>query len=79
MLLLGNGAETVVRRLLDLVRMTPMPLQDVGPLRLTVTAGLTLVAAGDTLELAVTRADQALLEGKMGGRDRYVIARAPGG
>lgn len=79
LLLLGNGAEAVVRRLLDLVRTTPMPMQDAWPLRMTVTAGLTLVAVGDTLESALTRADHALLEGKMHGRDRCVIAQAPGG
>jgi PleD family two-component response regulator len=56
-----------------------MPMQDAWPLRMTVTAGLTLVAAGDTLESALTRADHALLEGKLHGRDRCVIAQAPGG
>lgn len=77
LLLLGHGAERVVQRLLDLVRMTPMPMEDAAPLRMTLTVGLTLVGAKESLESAVNRADHALLEGKLHGRDRYVVARAP--
>jgi diguanylate cyclase (GGDEF)-like protein len=76
-LLLGPGAEGVVRRLLDKVRNTPMPMAGASPLHMTVTAGLTPVLDSDTLASVVDRADQALLDGKMHGRDRYVIASAP--
>lgn len=78
-LLLGNGAEAVVQRLLDEVRSHPMPLDNGVEVRMTVTAGLTTVLAGDTLAAAVNRADHALLQGKTHGRDRYVVARAAGG
>lgn len=78
-LLLGPGAETVIRRLLEAVRQNPMALPgDQLPLKMTVTAGLTPVLASDTLETAVARADRALLEGKASGRDRYIIAPTPG-
>lgn len=74
-LLLGPGAERVVRRLLVEVRNNPMPLPgDQPPLKMTVTAGLTQVQPHDTLDAAVARADRALLDGKASGRDRYVIA-----
>jgi PleD family two-component response regulator len=43
-----------------------------------VTAGLTRVTAEDTLSSALDRADRALLEGKQAGRDRCVVAPAPG-
>lgn len=78
-LLLGNGAEAVVKRLLDEVRNHPMPMDNGVEVRMTVTAGLTPVLSSDTLAAAVNRADHALLEGKTHGRDRYVIAQAPGG
>jgi len=78
-LLLGNDAEGVVQRLLVEVRNKPMLLDNGVALRMTVTAGLTQVLPGDTLASTVTRADHALLEGKTHGRDRYVIAQAPGG
>lgn len=78
-LLLGSGAEAVISRVLDEVRKHPMPMDNGQQLRMTVTAGITPVLATDTLEAAVNRADHAMLEGKLHGRDRYVIAHAPGG
>lgn len=76
-LLLGHGAENTVNRLLQEVRNKPMPLSDGGKVRMTVTAGLTLVGPTDTLATAISRADHALLQGKQGGRDRYVLAGVP--
>ncbi|MDP3699890.1 MAG: diguanylate cyclase [Hylemonella sp.] len=78
-LLLGSGAEAVITRLLDEVRNHPMPMDNGQSLRMTVTAGITPVLGTDTLEAAVNRADHAMLEGKLHGRDRFVIAQAPSG
>jgi diguanylate cyclase len=75
-LLLGPGAEAVVKRLLDEVRTHPMPMANGQQLSMTVTAGLTPVLPSDTLAAAVSRADHALMEGKLHGRDRYVINQA---
>jgi diguanylate cyclase (GGDEF)-like protein len=77
-LLLGNGGHGVIERLLQEVRTHPMPMEGGQSLRMTVTAGLTRVTAEDTLSSALDRADRALLEGKQAGRDRCVVAPAPG-
>jgi len=78
-LLLGTDAEAVVQRLLDEVRNSPMPMDSGQALRMTVTAGLARVGPTDSLASAIDRADRALLQGKQGGRDRYVVAPAAGG
>ncbi len=62
------------RRVLATVGTTPVPIADDEVLRLTITMGLALAGEMEDLSSVVKRADQALYEGKDGGRDRYVIA-----
>lgn len=67
--------EQVARRMLGVVRDAPLELQEQRPLCLTVTIGLTRVRPGDSLDVAVKRADDALLKGKAEGRDRFIAAQ----
>lgn len=77
-LLLGSDGQGVIERLLQEVRTHPLPLEQGGPLPMTVTAGITRVTAEDSLSSAMDRADQALLQGKQAGRDRCIVAPATG-
>lgn len=76
-LLLGQGAQGVIERLLQEVRTHPLLLPEGTQVRMTVTAGLTPVTPHDTLSSAVDRADRALMHGKQSGRDRCVVTPAP--
>ncbi len=49
----------------------------VGPVALTASLGVTLLAPSDDLLSAIGRADRALYDAKRAGRDRVVVARAP--
>ena len=77
-LLLGADAEGVIQRLLTEVRSHPMLIEGGHTLAMTVTAGLARAGVQEPLASVIDRADGALLQGKQAGRDRYVIARAPG-
>jgi diguanylate cyclase (GGDEF)-like protein len=77
-LLLGDGAQGVIERLLQEIRTHPLLLEDGTQVRMTVTAGMTPATSFDTLSSAVDRADRALMQGKQSGRDRCVAAPAPG-
>lgn len=69
------GIEPAAQRLLETVRNSPLPPGESSTtLALTVTIGLACVRLGETLSSAIERADQALLQGKLQGRDCYVLA-----
>jgi diguanylate cyclase (GGDEF)-like protein len=68
------GSEILAARLLDAVSSAPLVLASGTALRLTVTIGLARVRADEDLAAATVRADHALLQGKVHGRNRYVLA-----
>lgn len=47
-----------------------------GPIGVTVTLGLAQLHAGESVEQLISRADQALYQGKLAGRNRVVVAEA---
>ncbi len=61
-----QGAERQVGALCQRVR------EDLSPHPVTISIGLTRVDHGDTLSMALVRADQALYEAKHSGKDRFV-------
>jgi diguanylate cyclase (GGDEF)-like protein len=68
------GVELLAARLLDAVRGAPMTTASGATLRLTVTIGLARVREDEELASATERADRALLQGKVHGRNRFVLA-----
>lgn len=62
-----QGAEQQVEALLRRVR------EDPGAHPVTISIGLAQVSAGDTLTMALIKADQALYEAKHTGKDRFVL------
>ncbi|WP_194790669.1 sensor domain-containing diguanylate cyclase [Pseudomonas sp. UFMG81] len=66
-----QGAEQRVGALCQRVR------DDVGAHAVTISIGLARVDNGDTLSLALIRADQALYAAKHSGKDRFVLWSAP--
>lgn len=68
-------AQALAERLLKQLRTQALGLVTGQSLRLTATIGLTRVVAGDSLDMAVSRADHALLQGKLHGRDRVVFVQ----
>ncbi|HCD74338.1 MAG TPA: GGDEF domain-containing protein, partial [Alcanivorax sp.] len=54
---------------------TPMPVSESESINVTVSAGLTSLQPGDTLESILQRVDHALYQAKQSGRDRLCIAR----
>lgn len=69
------AAQTVVARMLDDLRAHAVEVQAGVPLTITATIGLAEVQAQETMDAAISRADHALLEGKLHGRDRVVVAQ----
>lgn len=69
-----SGAEVTAQRLLRAVRNAPLQLTDGTYLASTITVGLARVRLADTLADVIHRADRALLQGKLAGRDRLVVA-----
>ena len=69
-------AKQSAQRLLNTVRITPVPIPDAQSITLTVTLGLAEVNEHEELSSAIKRADAALYEGKRAGRDCYVIAKS---
>ncbi len=67
-------ARKSARRVLASVGTTPVPIADGETLRLTITLGLAMAGETEDLSSAIKRADLALYEGKMTGRNRFVIA-----
>lgn len=61
-----RGAEQRVEALIRRVR------EDAGSHPVTISIGLAQVSIGDTLTMALIKADQALYEAKHSGKDRFV-------
>lgn len=70
----AEEAALAARRLIDVVRATPVSVPQTGPLPLTVTMGMCWVPEGMEMYEAIERADRAMYEGKRAGRDRCVMA-----
>ncbi|MHC6225442.1 GGDEF domain-containing protein [Pseudomonas sp. X10] len=66
-----QGAEQRVASLCRRVR------EDLDEHPVTVSIGLTRIDAGDTLSMALVRADKALYEAKRSGKDRFVLWHSP--
>ena len=70
------GARRLAERLLAQVRSLDLTA-DLGGRRVTISIGLTVSTAGDTITHLLRRADEALYAAKANGRD-CVVARMPG-
>jgi diguanylate cyclase len=66
-------AEQSAHRLLNTIRTTPVPIDRIQTVTLTVTLGMAQVADHEELASALERADVALYKGKETGRDCYVM------
>ena len=71
----AHEEERAAQRLLEAVRALSVSLPDGVSVSPTVTIGVAVVAAEESLTNAIQRADAALYEGKASGRDRCVVAR----
>ena len=60
---MSHQVEALVRRVRE----------DAGTHPVTISIGLAQVSAGDTLTMALIKADQALYEAKHTGKDRFVM------
>jgi diguanylate cyclase (GGDEF)-like protein len=69
-------ARQVAERLRAAVATMAMPGTDGRPLALSISIGVAMVTAGDTLEQALSRADEALYRAKHAGRNRVEVALA---
>lgn len=67
-----QGANAVARRALDRVSGAPFPAVP-SDHRVTATAGVVRLLAGEEVEALIARADKALYAGKEGGRNRTVL------
>ena len=72
-----EAAETTAERLRKIVETTPI-LTDAGPMSITMSLGVTCYTGGgeQSLEIQLDRADQALYESKLNGRNRATVWRA---
>ncbi|TDP64174.1 diguanylate cyclase [Roseateles toxinivorans] len=70
------AAELAASRLLEALRGASIELGLGRGLRLTATIGLAEALNEDSLQTTLMRADRALLQGKLNGRDRHVMALA---
>lgn len=68
------GVGLLAARLLDAVSAAPLRTATGATLNLTVTIGLARVRPDEDLASATERADHALLQGKVHGRNRFVLA-----
>ena len=71
----ADGGTVVGERLRRHLAETPMPVSGSESLTVTVSAGLTALRPGDTLESMLNRVDRALYQAKQSGRDRLCISR----
>jgi diguanylate cyclase (GGDEF)-like protein len=73
-----GDAESVADRLLDVIgRPLVVPLAPGEPVHVGASIGLTELVAGQSPELVIDRADQALRQAKLRGRGRWVHQPAP--
>lgn len=70
----NDSIITLIERLLEAIRTTPLHTPSDLVLPLTATIGVARVRVRESLSSAVDRADYALLKGKTFGRDQYVVA-----
>lgn len=73
-----TAAAAVANRLCRLLAQAPVVITHGSRLTVTVTGGLTQVYANEQLQDAIGRADKAMYQGKMNGRNRFVMAKADG-
>ncbi len=71
----ASGGCVVGDRLRRRLAETPMPVSESESINVTVSAGLTSLRPGVTLELILQRVDHALYQAKQNGRDRLCIAQ----
>ncbi|MDI1258218.1 GGDEF domain-containing protein [Aquabacterium sp.] len=67
------GAELVANRLREAISELQVPGKD-GPLKVTMTFGISNLHLNEPIEQAIARADKALYQGKRGGRNRVELA-----
>jgi diguanylate cyclase (GGDEF)-like protein len=68
----SEGAHTVAERIRAKTETLTVPSEH-GPVRFTVSIGISTYQSGQPLECVVARADEALYEAKQSGRNRVVI------
>ncbi|MEI7817512.1 MAG: GGDEF domain-containing protein [Desulfuromonadales bacterium] len=68
-----EGALTLSRKILDSISMTEFKANHPG-IRITASIGLCEYQAGQSIHDCISRADQALRQAKLGGKNRFVIA-----
>ena len=70
----AENARAMLTRLHEILRGTPFPTR-AGPLQITASSGLAILARGDeSSAAAISRADKALYAAKQAGRDRWIDA-----
>ena len=73
-----HGGMMVAERLRQAMAGEPFLFQAIGERRpITISAGVSIAAPGDTVDSLLQRADDALYEAKNGGRNRVVAEKAP--
>lgn len=68
-----EGAVTLARKILDSISMTEFKANRPG-IRITASIGMSEYQTGHSLYECVSRADQALKQAKLGGKNRFIIA-----
>jgi len=69
-----EGAVTLARKVLDSISMTEFKANRPG-IRITASIGLCEYQVGQTIYECVTRADQALRQAKLDGKNRFIVAK----
>jgi two-component system cell cycle response regulator len=73
-----SAAVTVAERMRHSVAAEPFLIQALGEQRpITVSIGVAVATAGDTVDSLLQRADEALYEAKNGGRNKVVAQKSP--
>lgn len=69
-----EGARLVAERIRRKIEAMGIEINGSAPLKITATLGVSTMAAGEDAEQAIVRADEALYQGKTGGRNQVVSA-----
>ncbi len=64
------GAEEIGRRIIEMIRSRGLHFDKGGRLRLTASAGVTIMVEGDSVDSIISRADDAMYKAKAEGRNR---------